>query len=202
MYQSIIVVDDFLENAQVLRDAALKLDYPKIEERGFPGANSARRLLVEGVDEQVSRILGEPVKPIEPMQSHGRCRLTLEGDVGMADIHVDQSYWSGILYLNRPEDCQGGTDFFRHIPTNSDRVAMNDDELKQMGYSSHQEMHREIISKQGKDRSKWEHIMRVPMRFNRLVLLRPWLWHSAGPGFGQKVDNGRLVYLMFFGPRK
>jgi hypothetical protein len=40
--------------------------------------------------------------------------------------------------------------------------------------------------------------MTVPMRFNRLVLLRPWLWHTSGPGFGDSVENGRLVYLMFF----
>jgi hypothetical protein len=40
--------------------------------------------------------------------------------------------------------------------------------------------------------------MRVPMRFNRLLLLRPWFWHTAGPGFGDNLDNGRLVYLMFF----
>ncbi|MFQ5347644.1 MAG: hypothetical protein ACE5ED_07350 [Rhodothalassiaceae bacterium] len=36
------------------------------------------------------------------------------------------------------------------------------------------------------------------MRFNRLVLLRPWLWHTAGPGFGNSLENGRLVYLMFY----
>jgi len=36
------------------------------------------------------------------------------------------------------------------------------------------------------------------MRFNRLVLLRPWLWHTSGPGFGDSIENGRLVYLMFF----
>jgi hypothetical protein len=29
------------------------------------------------------------------------------------------------------------------------------------------------------------------------VLLRPWLWHTAGPGFGDSLENGRLVYLMF-----
>ena len=40
--------------------------------------------------------------------------------------------------------------------------------------------------------------MTVPMRYNRLVLLRPWLWHTAGPGFGDNLENGRLVYLMFF----
>jgi hypothetical protein len=36
------------------------------------------------------------------------------------------------------------------------------------------------------------------MRFNRLLLLRPWLFHTAGPGFGDKPENARLVYLMFF----
>ena len=40
--------------------------------------------------------------------------------------------------------------------------------------------------------------MTVPMRFNRLVLLRPWLWHTSGLGFGDSIENGRLVYLMFF----
>ena len=40
--------------------------------------------------------------------------------------------------------------------------------------------------------------MQVPMRFNRLVLLRPWLWHTAGPAFGDRPENARLVYLMFF----
>jgi hypothetical protein len=40
--------------------------------------------------------------------------------------------------------------------------------------------------------------MSVPMRFNRLVLLQPHYWHTAGPGFGDSVENGRLVYLMFF----
>jgi hypothetical protein len=36
------------------------------------------------------------------------------------------------------------------------------------------------------------------LRFNRLVLLRPGLWHTAVPGFGARPENGRLVYLMFF----
>ncbi len=38
----------------------------------------------------------------------------------------------------------------------------------------------------------------VPMKFNRLVLFEPWLWHAAGPGFGDSVSNGRLIYLMSY----
>jgi hypothetical protein len=40
--------------------------------------------------------------------------------------------------------------------------------------------------------------MTVPMRFNRLVLLQPHYWHTSGEAFGDSIENGRLVYLMFF----
>ena len=132
------------------------------------------------------------------MHSHGKFRITLAGDVGKAKVHIDQAYWSGILYLSRPEDCSGGTEFFRHLPTNTDRAPLNDAELDAMGFSSHQQMHQDIIERDSVDDSKWEMSTRVPMRFNRLLLLRPWLWHTAGPAFGDRIENGRLVYLMFF----
>ena len=81
----------------------------------------------------------------------------------MARIHIDQSHWSGILYLSRPEDCQGGTEFFRHKGTNSDRVPMDEPSLKAAGYSSYEELQKEILDKDALDRSKWEHTMTVPM---------------------------------------
>jgi hypothetical protein len=133
-----------------------------------------------------------------PLQSHGKCRLTLASDDRLARIHVDPSFWSGILYFNRPEDCQGGTEFYRHIPTGTDRVPATIEGINAMGYASYPEMSAQILDRDAGDRSKWELTMTVPMRFNRLVLLRPWLWHTSGPGFGDSVENGRLVYLMFF----
>ena len=45
---------------------------------------------------------------------------------------------------------------------------------------------------------KWELTSVVPMRFNRLILLRPWLYHTAGPSFGDCPENCRLVHLFFF----
>src|SRR3546814_13932407 len=52
---------------------------------------------------------------------HAKFRLTLASDLGRAGVHVDPGYWSGILYLSRPEDCRGGTEFFRHKRTNTER---------------------------------------------------------------------------------
>jgi len=197
MYNSLLVVDDFLDNAQGLRAAALRLTYPA-QQGAFPGRNSLERINIEGLADEVGRLVGEPLKPIDPLESHGKCRITLAADTGRAKVHIDHSHWSGILYLSRPEDSRGGTDFFRHIPTDSDRAPIYEEGLGRMGFASYDEMHRAIIEKDSLDDSKWERNMSVPMRFNRLLLLRPWLWHTAGPGFGDRLENGRLVYLMFF----
>lgn len=40
--------------------------------------------------------------------------------------------------------------------------------------------------------------MTVPMRFNRLILFSPWMFHNSAAGFGDRPENGRLVHLMFF----
>ena len=197
MYTSLMVVDDFLDNPHDVRNAALKLDYPDIQ-GAFPGRNSLQRLNLTGLEEQVSRLLGERVEPISPLESHGKCRITLAGDKGRGNVHIDKSHWSGILYLSLPEHCSGGTEFFRHRPTMSDRAPLSREELAAMKLGSFDDVYTEIIEKQANDAGKWEKVMDVAMRFNRLVLLRPWLWHTAGPAFGDSRQNGRLVYLMFF----
>ena len=197
MYTTFLVVDDFLDNAEALRDHALSLDYPPIEGQ-FPGRNSKQRIHIEGLTEAVSEILGEPLVPAPPPQSHAKSRLTFASDTGRGRVHVDESHWSGILYLSNPGDCFGWTEFFRHRATGIDRFPFTRKELDAHGFATTAEAHEALIERDGTDESAWELLMNVPMRFNRLLLLRPWLFHTAGPGFGDRPDNGRLVYLMFF----
>ncbi|GEQ96855.1 hypothetical protein JCM17844_04920 [Iodidimonas gelatinilytica] len=199
MPKSFVIVDDFLANADEVRNSALSLDYPFPESKTyFPGRNSEKRLLIDGLDQEVSSHVGEPLRPVQGT-GHGKFRLSLEGDQGEGNIHIDpQCHWSGILYLSRPEDCQGGTDFFRHKPTNTDCAPITPDQLKAANLQSFQDIYNEIVIPHSNDSSKWERTMRIPMRYNRLILLRPWFWHAAGPGFGHDLTTGRLVYLMFY----
>lgn len=193
---SFIVIDDFLADPQALRQRSLGLKYKNAGT--YPGRNSIEHVKIEGLEEEVSSIVQERLCEPNPLHSHAKCRLTLASDDEPGRIHVDPSFWSGILYLNRPEDCQGGTEFYRHIPTGTDEVPRTIENINAFGYASSSEMSHQILEKDGGDRSKWELTMTVPMKFNRLLLLRPWLWHTSGPGFGDCVENGRLVYLMFF----
>jgi hypothetical protein len=198
---SLMVVDDFLENPDAFRAAALGLTYPDLEGY-FPGRNSLQRIAMEGLTEEVSRLTNERLTPLDPPQSHTKCRITLASDVGKGRVHIDPGYWSGILYLSRPEDCRGGTDFFRHIPTGTDQAPVSQAELAALGYKDFDDMRRRLVEADSLDDDKWELTHSVPMRFNRLVLLRPWLWHTAGPGFGDSLENGRLIYVMFFQPAR
>ena len=196
---SFLVIDDFLSNAEAFREAALGLSYPNREGEYFPGRNSVERMPIPGLDQAVSSIVQEPLRALNPPGSHGKVRVALESEAApWSKVHVDPAYWSGILYLSRNEDCRGGTEFFRHLPTNTHRVPESPEGIAKIGYSSYQQLQDEIIDKDGMDPSKWERTMTIPMQFNRLVLLRPWFWHTAGPGFGDRIENGRLVYLMFF----
>lgn len=197
MPTSLIIVDDFLDQAQALREAALNLTYPP-QSAMYPGRNSTEKINLEGLDDQVSRLVGEPLRAIGPPQSHGNFRLTMAADRGAARVHIDKAHWSGILYLSRPQDCLGGTEFFRHIETGLERIPMNAVELKASGFSHASQVGTGLVDRDSNDPNKWELVMRVPMRFNRLLLLRPWLFHTAGENFGDRPENARLVYLMFF----
>lgn len=197
MVPAVYIIDDFLRDADAVRMHALGLTYTG--KGNFPGRDSVERVPIEGLDELVSAIMRQRFQAQWQQNfAHAKCRVTLASDDAVPGVHVDPSHLSGILYLSRPEDCSGGTEFFRHIRTGTDRVPMTGEELAALGYSSYKEMHEDIIVKDGHDRSKWQHSMTVPMRFNRLVLLQPQYWHTSGPGFGDNVANARLVYLMFF----
>jgi hypothetical protein len=197
MVPAIFIIDDFLRNAEEVRTQALSLTYA-VGGR-YPGLNSMEKLRIEGLDQVISSLVREPVRaPWTNDFSHASCRVALASDDQEARIHIDQSHWSGILYLSREEDCQGGTEFFRHKRTQTDRLPMDQESLEAAGFLSYDELRREILDVDALDRTKWEHIMTVPMRFNRLVLLQPHYWHTAGAGFGDTLENGRLIYLMFF----
>lgn len=204
MFQSLIVLDDVLPNARQLRETALGLDYPEPgPDEHYPGRNSARPLRLPELESRIESIVGERLAPGTP--DHGKFRITLGSDSSDTDVHVDECHWSGIYYLSRPEDCQGGTDFFRHKGTGADHAPYSQKHLSDWGFASYREFVERVSKPHSKDRSQWEHLMRVPMKFNRLILFRPWLWHTAGPAFGDRPENARLIYLMFMnsdGPQR
>lgn len=201
MHHSLMVIDRFLENPDEVRAAGLNADYPDHRDiSNFPGRNSQQRVNITGLEETIGNLVGNRLSPHMP-SSHAKFRLTYADDVGRARVHLDSSQWSGILYLSKPEHCHGGTNFFKHKRTNTESMLLDNSQMESLGWHTPEQANREIakiVETETNDASKWERTMTVSMQYNRLLLMRPWLWHTAGPGFGSNRENGRLVYLMFF----
>ena len=204
MLPSLLIVDDFLTDPYAVRRAALGLGYdPSLQHGNFSGLNSTRAFDTAPIDAAVSRLLGTKLGPASGTQ-HGHCRLTGKGAKGRSGVHIDPAAYSGILYLSRPEDCAtplaGGTDFFRHKRTGLEAVPQDPAKIAASGYGDINALVEDVVNKDTANAAKWERTMRVPARFNRLLLFSPWQFHNAAPGFGTTPEDSRLVMLLFFGP--
>lgn len=198
MLPNFMIIDDFLANPDAARAAALGLSYDPANKHGnYPGLLSDRPLAIAGLDEAVGGVIGTALKPA-PGTSHNHCRITLKNERGASGVHVDPCFYSGILYLSRPEDCRGGTDFFRHRRTGLDRVPTTADGMARAGYADINQLIEEVVNHDTLKPAKWEKSFTAPMRYNRLILFSPWMFHNSGAGFGDRAENGRLVHLMFF----
>src|SRR5690242_21871997 len=79
MVPHVFVIDDFLNNADAVRNEALKLRYGG--QGRYPGLNSIETLKIEGLDQVVSSIVREPVyAPWTQDFSHGHCRVAFASD--------------------------------------------------------------------------------------------------------------------------
>jgi len=198
MLPAFLFIDDFLADPIAARLAALALDYdPAFKQGNYPGLLSTRPLLIPDLDEAVAKVIGRKVMP-QPGTTHQHCRLTLAGDKGVSGVHIDPCFYSGILYLSLPEHCRGGTDFFRHRRTGLERAPTDMMGAMRAGYPDPNMLIEDVVNSDTLKPARWEKTFTAPMRFNRLILFSPWLFHNSARGFGNTPETGRLVHLMFF----
>jgi hypothetical protein len=192
------VVEDFLRDPSLLRRFALEAEYllPPTAET-YAGRNSRQKYPLPGLEEYVQQVTGHAVVPAGHPAAHAHLRLCLEGETGTGGVHIDNCHWTGVLYLTLDEHAQGGTTFHRHRPSNTLRAPVYPEDWLAWGGLSRDRWWKEVVLPHTNDPTKWDVARHVEMRFNRLVLFRPWLWHSASPGFGSDAATGRLVYLIF-----
>lgn len=110
-------------------------------------------------------------------------------------VHADHTCASlaCVYYLNRQEDCQGGTAFWRHRIHGWDFMPTQN-QLDEAGYTLEQ------LKADWHDPNAWEQVTLAGMKENRLIVYPTQAFHSRWPweGFGTTPDNSRLIWCGFF----
>jgi hypothetical protein len=203
---NIVIIDDFYDNPYEVRQYALSLDYPEPHDKyTYPGKNSDGEYYSEEIHSTIENRLGNYFDYPKQKGQAGYFRLSPESSSFQQDIHVDP-IWNigGVLFLNPPNQCEpdAGTSFWIHNRLQIESVPKTSEEGRLLGYTTYDDVRRELIYGDGLDRSKWTCYCKVPYKFNRLVLFDPFLWHSHGANFGTTKENSRLVQLFFLNFKK
>ena len=209
-----LLIDDFLEDPQALVAAACEAHYQPCpgwqEQKGYPGQRAAAP---SAYSDQLGRLLEPLIKanfdvPAELALKTTPCAfsLTTVAPTALGPLqripHFDASsphYMACLLYLCGPQ--HGGTGFYRHRGTGIQQVtAANKDVYAEASYA---ELERQPPPARYFDagNEQFEFLGMVPARFNRLVLYRGSLLHTAciHPDLSISADprQGRLTVNTF-----
>ena len=106
--------------------------------------------------------------------------------------HIDRMY-NGIIYLNKKEECSGGTSFFEHKKT-KDFFIDNNNMNKYWNYVRDIKVNDDI---ENNYKHNWNILKTIKMKYNRLILFNGSLFHSINFGKLEKPnsfnDNFRIT---------
>lgn len=197
----IIIVDDFYPDPFAIRDIALSAEYEEAGIRNYPGNNTKVPFWNNELQAILSSITGDAVYPT-PNSSCGHFRYTRATDTSKQNIHFDPKpgqMWAGVIYLSLPQHYEGidaGTTMYKHKKSGLEVAPVDHKESTRMGVRTQEDMVK-FFETEGLDFTKWEPTLTVPIRYNRLVLFRPWMWHGITGHFGDDMYNSRLTQLIF-----
>jgi len=182
-----LIVDHFIPEFDRVREFADVADYqPHVSSADgveYPFICPAPDFVSELAYSSIKKIMGRSIDI-----RHIFFRASPEGVHVPNQVHNDISMgeYSLMVYMNRREDCTGGTSFLRHKEMGFDRNTERGEDL-------------EAAIQDSNNSDKWTVTMMCPMETNRAIIFSAELMHRAEPvggfGFG---NEARVVLTAFF----
>jgi len=184
---SVIIVDNFYNDPDTVRDYALNLEYV---ERGYHGAVGHRTLEhkhFKGVKAEFENLLHSKMAEGTEIggwdyQTNGVFQHCMAEDPFV--IHADSQQWAAVVYLTPDAPPQCGTTLYRHRESKENAVR------EMEGWKMFKENYY--------DSTPFEMVDQLGNVYNRMILWDAQLIHAASQYFGDSIENDRLFQIFFF----
>lgn len=175
------IVDNVYENPDEVRDFALGLEYNE-DLRFYKGFRSKETYRPTELKHLFENIIGEKITNWDVHGCNGCFQVTTAKDPQV--YHYDQQKWAAIIYLTPDAPIQSGTRLHR---SKLNKTVHRLDEFADDAFNGN-----------FYDSTKFDISDVAGNIYNRLIIMDAGCFHSAGPYFGDALNNGRLVHLFFF----
>ena len=182
-----IVIDNFYNDPDAVRDFALTRSYVPRGEHGAVGHRTLEHFHFEGVKELFENLLGSKMCEGKEegewdYQTNGVFQHCMAEDPFV--IHADSQQWAALVYLtpNAPPEC--GTNTYRHKETGMESIKKQEEW--------------EIFKGNFYDATPFEIVDKIGNKYNRCVLMDAQQIHAASQYFGDDIMNDRLFQIYFF----
>lgn len=200
--EKIVIIDDFYKNPHQIRELALqspRTRNPKFL-HGLPGSRVEMAFyfghLAQAFHRLISDVYTDDMAMMDPSYvydclNHSRFLVNIQNsDLPPRVPHVDSNRHGGFvagIYLNTPEECSGGTAFYKF--KGSKYVDLDNLDTDLMKYTNY------ILDSDGEH---WEKLYLAEMKFNRLVLYRQRVLHTPYILPHTYTDETPRLIQMFF----
>jgi len=199
VFNRYIVVDNFYTQPEAMRLHALQMEKEDESGGNYAGVMTKDSFLTQEHLEAFKKLIGQDIYPSTSLT--GKFRFTKESDEAKQCIHFDpgdnNASWAGVIYLSHNNEHEG-TSFWRHNRTNLEAIPRTLEGIQLYGWNGPDDL-KQFLDTEGMDESLWTKTLTIPFKYNRLILFRPWMFHSPGPAFGSDIETARLIQTFFFG---
>ena len=191
---NLIVVDNFYNDPDKIREYALSLTYDSPENHGAVGYRcQSGRKIQDGTKELFEKLLH---KSIPDGNNVGEWNYSTNGCFQWCNAavpivyHADTQQYAAIIYLtpDAPPNC--GTSLLRHK-----KYKIRDNKIFSIPdwYQSDLQYKEPHL-----DKTQWEIVDSIGNVYNRLVIFDAHYIHAVTEYFGEDINNSRLFQLFFF----
>ncbi|MGE7925937.1 DUF6445 family protein [Viridibacillus arvi] len=202
--KDIYIVDNFYQNAQKIREIALKTEYIDFGvEQNFPGKESVKSFYSPDIIRTFEKIVGHTIEVNPQKNIFGKFRCSLESDNAPTSVHLDYSVqWTGVVYLSLDEHIKGSLGIYKFKELDMSE-APSESQLVKYNCNNIREFDSRYIYPNSKNFDAWETLNDIPIKFNRLILFKgSKYFHSIQDQFGDSIENGRLTQNFFFNVKR